>query len=157
MRKQFVKTLIELAQKDKDIILLTGDVGFGYLEPFQKALPDQFINVGLAEQNMVGIATGLALAGKKPWAYSMITFLLFRPYEQIRTACHHNANVKFVGFSGWAGYKFLGFSHNMVGDEDKNLLRALPNIKSHYCDDRQGVEAVVKLECERAGPAYIKI
>lgn len=129
MRKQFVSTLIKLAEKDKDIILLTGDVGFSHLEPFRDKFPDRFINCGIAEQNMIGVATGFALAGKKPWCYSMINFILFRPYEQVRTMCYHNANVKLVGVSGGKNYGFLGFSHNIVKDEDFNVLRLLPNIK----------------------------
>lgn len=157
MRKQFVKTLIELAREDKDIILLTGDVGFSYLEPFRDEFPDQFINVGLAEQNMIGIATGLALAGKKPWCYSMITFLLFRPFEQIRTACYHNANIKFVGISGSAAYEFLGFSHNPAKDEDMVVLSSLPHLQSYAPNNKVQVDAMVRIVYNQKLPTYLKI
>ena len=157
MRKQFVTTLFELAKKDKDIVLITGDVGFSYLEPFRDNLPNQFINVGLAEQNMIGVATGLALSGKKPWCYSMITFLLFRPYEQIRTACYHNTNIKLIGIAGSAAYSFLGFSHNIVKDEDKQLLDMLPNITHFYPTTAKKVEQTVLGAYNNKGPCYIRV
>jgi len=113
-----------MARKDKDIILLTGDLGYNFIEEFQKELPDQFINCGIAEQNMVCVAGGLALAGKKPWCYSGTIFMLMRPYEQIRNICYNNLNVKFIGTGA---SQFLGFSHNMQGSENENdLLKNLP-------------------------------
>jgi len=153
----FTKILIELAKKDKDIILLCGDVGYSYLEAFRDELPNQYINCGVAEQNMVGVAVGLALAGKKPWVYSMIHFVLFRPYEQVRTACYHNANIKMIGIEGGESYGFLGFTHNIVEDEDKQVLEKLPNIKIHTPKTSKEVEKVIHQEYKRKGPAYLRL
>ena len=84
MRNAFVKSLVEAAQKDLDIFLITPDLGFAVLEPFVEEFPDRFLNCGIAEQNAIGIAAGLALKGKKPYVYSIIPFGVSRPYEQIK-------------------------------------------------------------------------
>jgi len=157
MRKQFASYLIKLAEKDKDIMLLAGDVGFSYLEPFKEKLPDQYVNCGLAEQSMVGIATGLALSGKKPWIYSMIPFILFRPYEQIRTACYHNANITIVGIKGGESYGFLGFSHNIVPNEDLSVIRDLPNIEMFAPADKQELEKAMEEINKTDGITYLRI
>src|SRR3990167_7108761 len=122
-RRVFIDTLIELAEKDKDIILVTCDVGFNYVTKFQEKFPAQFFNFGVTEQSTIMICVGLALSGKKPWFYSMINFVLFRPYEMVRNGVvKHNANVKLIGVSGSEKYKFLGFSHNLLYDfEDFNF------------------------------------
>ena len=97
MRDIFIKTLSELCKKDPNIILLTGDLGFGVLDNFKTQFPKNFINVGVAEQNMTGIATGLALEGKIAFTYSIANFPTLRCLEQIRNdACYHNANVKII-------------------------------------------------------------
>ena len=94
MRDTFVKTLIEEAKKNKDIELITGDLGFGVLKPYWEALPDQFTNAGIAEQNMTGVAAGMALEGKKVFTYSIGNFPTLRCLEQIRNDCaYHNANT----------------------------------------------------------------
>src|SRR5438552_7145417 len=85
MRRAFVNTLVELAERDPRILLLTGDLGYMALESFAERFPDRFFNVGVAEQNMVGLATGLAEAGFIPFVYSIVTFASFRPYEFIRS------------------------------------------------------------------------
>ncbi len=108
MRQAFVNTLIELAESDKDIWLLTADMGFGLVEPFAKKFPEQYINVGVAEQNMVGIATGLALSGKIVFVYSIANFPTLRCLEQIRNdVCYHKANVKIVAVGGGTGLSVL--------------------------------------------------
>ena len=109
-RREFASTLIELAQKDNKIVLIIPDVGFNYLEEFQRKFPDRFFNFGVTEQSTMIIAAGLALSGFKPYIYSMINFVTFRPYEMVRNAvCLHNANVKIIGVKGSEKYKFLGF------------------------------------------------
>lgn len=157
MRTQLVTELLALARKDKNVMLLTGDVGFSYLEEFQEELPKQFINCGIAEQNMIGVATGLALAGKKPWVYTMVNFVLFRPYEQVRTACYHNANINLIGIGGGGAYDFIGFTHNIVPDEDLSVLEKLPNIEVHIPKTAEDVETFVKQMNEQDGPAYIRL
>ena len=97
-RREFIDTLITLAEKDEKIVLIVPDVGFNYIEEFRKRFPDRFFNFGVTEQSTMIIAAGLALSGLKPYVYSMINFVVFRPYEAVRNAvCLHNANVKIVG------------------------------------------------------------
>ena len=117
-RRGFIDILMELAEKDDKIVLIIPDVGFNYIEEFQKRFPDRFFNLGVTEQSSMIIAAGLALAGFKPYIYSMINFVTFRPYEMLRNAvCLHNANVKIIGVKGSEKYKFLGFSHNLVSQD----------------------------------------
>ena len=118
-RRIFVETLNELAQMDKSIIVLIPDVGFNYLDSPENKFT--VINTGVTEQSTILIAAAMALDGWKPYVYSMINFVLFRPYEMVRNGIvHHKANVKLLGVKGSTGYKFLGFSHNMTGElEDK--------------------------------------
>src|SRR5881296_3546916 len=101
MRGAFVRTLVELADEDRRVALLTGDLGYMALEPFAERFPDRFFNVGVAEQNMVGIATGLAEAGYVPYVYSIATFATLRPYEFIRNGpVHQRLPVRVVGVGG---------------------------------------------------------
>jgi len=98
MRNAFINTLIELAERDKNIYLLTGDLGFSVLEKFSQKFPERFLNCGVAEQNMMGVAAGLALSGKKPYVYSIIPFITMRCFEQIRNdVCYQNLDVKIIG------------------------------------------------------------
>ena len=125
-RKQFANWLVKKAEKDKDIMLLTGDLGYPFLDEFAKRFPKRFINCGLIEQSMVGIACGLALMGKKPYVYSTATFLLFRAWEQIRNdIAYQNLDVTLVGTIG-KQYNFLGYTHMLKDDEDLKLLKTLP-------------------------------
>jgi len=127
MRTVFIETLIELAKKDKNIYLLTGDLGFSVLEPFAKEFPKRFINCGVAEQNMMGVAAGLALSGKKPYVYSIIPFLTMRCFEQIRNdVCYQNLDVKIIGVGSGFTYGPLGATHHAL--EDIAILRTLPNM-----------------------------
>jgi len=131
-RREFIDALIALAEKDDKVVLIIPDVGFNYIEEFQKRFPDRFFNLGVTEQSTMIIAAGLALSGLKPYVYSMINFVTFRPYEAVRNAvCLHNANVKIIGVKGSEKYKFLGFSHNLIAEnEEIEVLEHLPNLKS---------------------------
>lgn len=174
LRKTFIETLIELAKKDETIILLVPDVGFNFLEQFQRRFPDRFFNTGVTEQSTMIIAAGLALSGLKPYVYSMINFVLFRPYEMVRNAIgYHNANVKLFGVKGSEKYKFLGFSHNIqtnieVGmedingdrdtfDEDMYVANTIPNLEWHVPRTEDQLKEYMLLEYERDGPAYTRI
>src|SRR3989338_11588901 len=127
MRTAFLKTLSETAAKDKNIMLLTGDLGYGVLEPFYASLPKQFINMGVSEQNLTSFAAGLATTGKIPIIYSIATFATLRNYEQIRNdICYQNLNVKIVGVG--AGFSYGAYGHTHHGLEDVGILRTLPNI-----------------------------
>ncbi len=128
MRDEFIKSLTSLATNDKDIVLLTADLGFGIFEDFESRFPGQYFNVGVSEQNMTGLATGLSLEGKKVVTYSLANFPILRCLEQIRNdACYHNANITIVGSGGGFSYGALGMSHHAT--EDLAILRALPGMK----------------------------
>ena len=150
LRKYFWDTILKMARKDKEIVLLTGDLGFSFCEKFQQELPEQFINCGCAEQNMILVAGGLALAGKKPYCYSNSIFLLMRGYEMVRNLCYNNLNVKLIG-TGAAD--FLGHSHNMVGGEDETILSKLPNIKTFFPRSGKRMKDIL----ETKGLVYIKL
>ena len=127
MRNNFLDTLTKLAEKDKNIILLTGDLGYGVFDNFESRFPGQYFNVGVAEQNMIGLATGLALEGKKVVTYSIGNFGTLRCLEQIRNdACYHEANITILANGGGFSYGSLGMSHHAT--EDLSIMRALPNI-----------------------------
>src|SRR3712207_7785086 len=113
MRLEFIKTLLEMAEEDARILLLTGDLGFLVLEPFRDRFPDRFFNVGVAEQNMVGLATGLAEAGFVPFTYSIATFAALRPYEFIRNGpVLHRLPVRMVGVGGGFDFGYNGLTHS---------------------------------------------
>lgn len=123
LRKDFFDNMCELAEKDKDVVLIVGDLGFSFMEEYAKKFPDQFINAGCIEQSMVGIAAGMARIGKKPYVYSNTIFLLYRALEQIRDDVAYNkTNVKLIG-TGAAG--FLGFSHNLIFEKEEGVLNGL--------------------------------
>ena len=158
LRKPFILTMHELAEKDPRVLLIVGDVGFSFMEDFYKKYPTQFLNVGAAEQTMMGMAYGLSKAGWKPVVYTMINFICFRPYEQVRNdLCYQNANVKLFGVAGSTGYKFLGFSHNIEENEDEMMLGHLPNMKTHYPKTEEETRKVMLEEYEREGPSYTRI
>jgi transketolase len=156
MRNDFVKqTMIEM-EKNKNIFFLTGDLGFNALEPIRDAFPDRFINVGIAEANMIGVASGLALSGKTVIAYSIASFLTMRAYEQIRTdVCYHNLNVKLFGPGGGYNYAAHGITHHTV--EDIAIMRVLPHMKvlnPAYSWEASGATKVA-LNCD--GPTYTRL
>ena len=125
MRDSFLKTITKLAAIDKDIVLLTADLGFGVFENFETKFPRQYFNVGVAEQNMTGLAAGLALEGKKVITYSIGNFPTLRCLEQIRNdGCYHDLNITIVAAGGGFSYGSLGMSHHAT--EDIAILRALP-------------------------------
>jgi len=158
LRKSFILTLAELVEKDPRIILIIGDVGFSFLEPFKEKYPDQFLNAGIAEQNMMSLAAGMARVGWKPYVYTMSNFILLRPLEQVRNdICYPNENVKLFSVKGSAAYKFLGMSHNLYGDEEVSLLKNLPNLNSYFPKVEEGVEKIMKKEYKRIGPSYMRI
>ncbi len=127
MRDAFLKTITTLAEQDPNVILLTADLGFGVFEEFEQKFPGQYFNVGVAEQNMTGLATGLALEGKKLITYSIGNFPTLRCLEQIRNdACYHEANITIVASGGGFSYGALGMSHHAT--EDLSILRSLPGI-----------------------------
>ncbi len=157
-RREFIDTLIELAEKDDKIVLVVPDVGFNYIEEFRKRFPERFFNFGVTEQSTMIIAAGLALSGFKPYVYSMINFVTMRPYEMLRNAiCYHNANVKLLGVKGSEKYKFLGFSHNINQDEDIKILSHLPNLKIFLPKTPKEVEEVILKTYKLKNPCYVRL
>jgi transketolase len=158
-RREFIDTLLELAEKDDKIVLIVPDVGFNYIEEFQKRFPERFFNFGVTEQSTMIIAAGLALSGFKPYVYSMINFVVFRPYEMVRNAvCLHNANVKFIGVKGSKAYKFLGFSHNLIAEnEELKVLEHLPNLQCFVAKNPDEVRGIILESYKRGGPTYIRL
>ena len=127
MRNSFINRLTEIAKVDKKIFLICGDLGYSVLEPFAEQFPDRFLNVGIAEQNMMHVATGLAFEGYNVFTYSIGNFPTLRCMEQIRyDICYHNANVKIVAVGSGYAYGPLGVSHHTT--EDIAMLRALPGM-----------------------------
>lgn len=156
MRDTFVRTLVELAKEDKNIELLTGDLGFGVLQPFWEKCPDQFTNAGIAEQNMTSVAAGMALTGKNVFTYSIGNFPTLRCIEQIRNDCaYHNANVKIVCIGGGFVYGSLGMSHQAT--EDLAILRALPNVVVLAPADLIEAEECTKALAKYKGTAYLRL
>lgn len=156
MRDTFVRTLVELAKEDRNIELVTGDLGFGVLKPFWESVPDQFTNAGIAEQNMTSVAAGMALTGKTVFTYSIGNFPTLRCLEQIRNDCaYHNANVKVVCIGGGFVYGSLGMSHHAT--EDIAILRALPNIVVMAPADLVEAEECTKALAKYNGTAYLRL
>ena len=156
MRDAFTRALHHLAAEDPNLILITGDLGFGVLKPFWTDYPKQFINAGIAEQAMTGMAAGLALSGKTVFTYSIGTFPTLRPLEQIRNDCaYHNANVKVVCVGGGFVYGSLGMSHHAT--EDMAILRALPGVTVFTPGDPYEVEAVVPALYRTPGACYLRL
>ncbi len=158
-RREFVDTLIELAEKDDKVVLIIPDVGFNYIEEFQKRFPDRFFNLGVTEQSTMIIGAGLALSGFKPYIYSMINFIAFRPYEAIRNAvCLHKANVKIIGVKGGEKYKMLGFSHNLVSEnEEIKILENLPDFKCFVAEKPEEVKNIILETYKMNSSCYIRL
>ena len=156
MRDAFIARLSELAGTDARIVLITGDLGFGVLNEFERKFPEQFLNVGVAEQNMTAVATGLALEGRIVFTYSIGNFPILRCLEQLRNdACYHEANVKVVSVGGGFSYGQLGMSHHAT--EDLSIARAIPGltvcVPGTALEARNAVDAVVSTE----GAAYLRL
>ena len=156
MRSRVVETVLSLAKEDKNVILITGDLGFGVLKPYWEAVPEQFLNAGIAEQSMTGIAAGMALEGKTVFTYSIGNFPTLRCYEQIRNDCaYHNANVKIICVGGGFVYGSLGMSHHAT--EDISALRALPDVTVLAPADADEAEAAVRAMYRTPGTFYLRL
>jgi len=157
VRSAFIETLFSAAQADQRVVLLVGDLGFGVVTPFMEELPDQFINAGVAEQSMTGMAAGMALCGRIAFTYSIANFPTIRCLEQIRNdICYHNANVRIVSVGGGMAYGALGMSHHAT--EDLAIMRAIPNmLVVAPGDPAEARMATLALVEEHEGPAYLRL
>jgi transketolase len=156
MRTAFFETLLERARADERVMLVVGDVGYGMVKPFQEELPGQFLNAGIAEQNMLGVAAGLALCGRIVFVYSIANFPVLRCLEQIRNdVCYHQANVRIVSVGGGLAYGPLGPSHHAT--EDLALMRALPDLVVTAPGDPVETRLVTGALVTHEGPAYLRL
>jgi transketolase len=156
MRGAFFSALLELAEKDERVNLVVGDLGFGVVEEFARRFPKRFLNAGVAEQNMTGIAAGMALSGKIVFTYSIANFPILRCLEQVRNdVCYHNANVKIVAVGGGLAYGALGATHHAT--EDLAILRSLPQIAVVAPGDPLETEAATRAVTAHAGPCYLRL
>lgn len=153
MRGTFIQTLVELAEQDERILVLAGDLGYMAVEPFAERFPERFLNVGVAEQNMVGLATGLAEADFIPFVYSIVTFATLRPYEFIRNGpILHQLPVRIVGVSGGVENGHNGPTH--YGLEDVGVMRVQPGITVIAPADYQQARSALQATWHRPGPVY---
>ena len=156
MRDTFFKTLTELATENKNIEVVTGDLGFGVLRPFWETHPNQIINAGIAEQNLTSVAAGMALEGKTVFTYSIGNFPTLRCLEQIRNDCaYHNADVKIICVGGGFVYGSLGMSHHAT--EDIAVMRSLPNVTVLCPGDLVEAEAVTRAIAKHPGTCYVRL
>lgn len=157
MRNHFVKLLNDkIDESQEDIYFLTGDLGYRVLEPIAERLKDRFINVGVAEQNMIGLASGLALSGKKVFVYSIVNFATFRCLEQIRNdICYHNLDVTIVVVGGGFAYGTHGYTH--LGTEDLSAMMHLPHMNILVPGDKRELDVYFSDFFNHKGPKYLRM
>ncbi len=156
MRDAFIRVLTELAPHHPELLLLTGDLGFAVLDDYVTGFPRQFLNAGVAEQNMSGLAAGLALEGHTVFTYSIGNFPTLRCLEQIRNdICYHGANVKLVCIGGGMSYGPVGFSHHAT--EDLAVLRSLPGMLVLSPGDLWEAAEAARYLVTHRGPAYLRL
>ncbi len=156
MRVDFVKAVETVLARDADALFITGDLGFNALEGLVAKYGKRFINAGVAEQSMMGLAAGLALTGMRPWVYSIAPFATYRCLEQIRNdVCLHQLPVRIVGNGGGYTYGIMGSTHHAL--EDLAVLKVLPNMQLFFPCANDQVSAAVALISELDGPAYLRL
>lgn len=156
MRNHLINKITEIAKTDHNIMLMTGDLGYGVLDEFKNQFPDRYINAGIAEQNMAAVAAGLALEGNTVFIYSIGNFHTLRCIEQIRNdICYHNANVKILAVGSGFAYGTLGMTHHAT--EDLAIMRAMPNMHVFTPCDSISAEAVAEDICKIQGPCYVRL
>jgi transketolase len=156
VRNSFIHELHELARRDDRIVLLTGDLGYLVVDAFAKELPRQFFNVGVSEQNMLGLAVGLAEAGYRPFCYSIATFAALRPYEFIRNgAALHRLPIRIVGVGGGFEYGHNGITHYAL--EDVAVMRVQPELKVVVPADAPQARAALRATHARPAPIYFRL
>src|SRR3989344_6665324 len=156
MRNTIINGIHAAARQNKDIMFLTGDIGYSVIEKFVAEFPDRVLNAGIAEQNMIGVAAGLALAGKKFFVYTIVPFATMRCFEQIRVdVCYQNLDLTIIGIGGGYAYGTLGTTH--FGLEDLALMRSLPNMKVVAPADPLETEKLFGQLLNAGGPCYIRL
>ena len=153
MRRKFGKLIDKLAKKDKKIYLLVGDIGYGIFDDFRRNHPKRFLNLGICEQSLIGVAAGMSLEGLKPWVYTITPFLIERPFEQIKLDIdQQNVNVKLVGF---ADYPTIGPTHAELDGE--KTMSHFKNIKSYFPKDGDETKSSIFSSYNENGPSFISL
>ena len=156
MRVEFAQAMIALFQERRDLVFITGDLGYMALEDVAKTYGERFINAGVAEQNAVSLAAGLAREGHLPWVYSTAPFVTLRPYEQIRNdVCLHRLPVKLVGNGGGYGFGIMGATHHAL--EDVGAMRVLPHMRIYVPLTAADLDRVVNMMAEDPLPNYLRL
>ena len=153
MRRRFGKIIAELADRDERIYILSGDIGYRVFDEFRERHPKRFINMGICEQSMIGVSSGMALEGLKPWVYTITPFLIERPFEQVKLDIdQQNVDVKLVGFSD---YPTLGPTHTELNG--KKLMKLFKNITSYFPKNGDETQKVTYQAYEKKGPTFISL
>ncbi|RXH29778.1 transketolase [Bradyrhizobium nanningense] len=156
MRTTFIESLSQAASENPDIWLLCGDLGYSVLEPFAAKFPDRYVNVGVAEQNMAGVAAGIALSGKTVFIYSIGNFPTLRCLEQLRNdVCYHGADVKVVAVGAGYAYGSQGYTHHAL--EDAGIMSMLPGMEVFVPCDPMEVRAATRLIATSGKPSYLRL
>jgi len=156
MRTAFINALNETARRDARVCLVVGDLGYSVIDDFARNYPDQFVNAGVAEQDMTGIATGMAMSGKIVVTYSIANFATLRCLEQIRNdICYHGANVKIVAVGGGFAYESRGISHHAT--EDRAIMRALPGLIVLAPADPVEADLATRAVLDDPRPCYLRL
>ena len=156
MRDAYVDAIYKATKANKNVLCIVGDIGAFLLRHYIKDFPENYLNLGAAEANMVGVAAGLAMSGKIPFVYTITPFITSRSYEQIKLdVCYNNSNVKLVGIGSGVSYGTMGSSHHSL--EDIAIMRALPNMTIFTPSNDQEVEEAVFAAMKHKGPVYIRI
>jgi transketolase len=153
MRRRFGKIISQLAEKDEKVYVIVGDIGYRVFDEFREKFPNRFINMGICEQSIISVASGMALEGLKPWVYTITPFLIERPFEQIKLDIdQQNVNVNLVGF---ANYPTLGPTHTEI--DAKKMMQLFKNIESCFPTDGDETEKMIHQAHERRGPSFISL
>ena len=156
MRSVFSNTLVDLAKKDDRICFITPDMGYSIMDTFKDTFPDRYFNLGIAEQNVIAVAAGMALSGLKPYVYSIVPFIVHRCLEQIRVnVSYMNTDIKIIGIGAGFEYGIVGSTH--YGAADISIMRSLPNIEIYSPGDFSEMEQITRLSALHNKPAYIRI
>ena len=153
MRRRFGRVISKLADENENLIIIVGDIGYGVFDDFREKYPERFINMGICEQSIISVASGMALEGLQPWVYTITPFLIERPFEQIKLDIdQQNVNVSLVGF---ADYPMLGPTHSEINA--KKLMKLFNNIESYFPSDGDETEKMILQAYERKGPSFISL
>ena len=153
MRNRFGEVISKLADENENIIIIVADIGYRVFDDFREKYPERFINMGICEQSIISVASGMALEGLQPWVYTITPFLIERPFEQIKLDIdHQNVNVNLVGY---ADYPNLGPTHAELNA--KKTMELFNNIESFFPSGSDETEKMILQAYEREGPSFISL